>query len=409
MGRFDSISTDPPIDVFHLTELFENDGNPSKVNLGVGVFQDENGKTPTLPVVRSVEQSMAQDLTLDKNYLKSVGLDSFCQACLKLVLGEQSSSIIENRACSIQGLSGTGCLTIGLEFLYRNGYKIGYISSPTWSNHLSIMQAIGFDVKRYRYWNKEKLNLDIDGLLQDLQDAPENSVILLHACAHNPTGCDPTREQWQQISDVIKQRKLFPFFDFAYQGFSTGDLDQDAWPIRYFADHQKHELLVAQSFSKNFSLYNERVGHLTGVFSSRDIIPKFRSQLTTIIRRIYSNPPAHGAHIVATILCNPTLYSEWKNNVRTMFERIQSMRQLFYTKLKQLGTPGNWDHIITQHGMIAFTGLNPRQCQTLLQQHHIYLMSDGRINICAITQKNIDQISKSFYEVITTVADDPKL
>ncbi|CAF0945806.1 unnamed protein product [Didymodactylos carnosus] len=409
MGFFDCISSDPPIEIFRLTELFNNDKNPSKVNLGAGVYQDENGKMSTLSVVRAVEQSMAQDLTLDKSYLKPIGQDSFCQACLELVLGKQSSSIIENRACSIQGLSGTGCLTIGLKFLYRNGYKIGYISSPTWSNHGSILQSIGFDVKQYRYWNKDKLNLDIDGLLQDLQDAPENSVIILHACSHNPTGCDPTHEQWQQISDVIKQRKLFPFFDFAYHGFSSGDLDQDAWSIRYFADHQKHELLVAQSFAKNFSLYNERIGHLMGIFSSTDIIPKFRSQLTTIIRQIYSNPPVHGARIVATILNNPTLCLQWKDNVRAMYERIQSMRQLLYTKLKQLGTPGNWDHIITQHGMFAFTGLNSRQCQILVQQHHIYLMNDGRINICGITQNNVDQVSKSFYDVVTTMVDDLKL
>jgi aspartate aminotransferase len=239
-------------------------------------------------------------------------------------------------------------------------------------NHESILQTVGFEVRKYKYWSKEKLSLDIDGLIADLEVAPEKSVIILHACAvsilnvffsselqsiflfffqHNPTGCDPTREQWIRISDACKSRQLLPFFDIAYQGFSTGDLDQDAWAIRYFAHEAKHELLVAQSFAKNFSLYNERVGHLIGVFDSRDVIPKFRTQMATIIRRNYSNPPAHGAYIVSNVLNNPTLFGEWKNNVRAMYERIHSMRQLFYNKLKQLGTPGTWEHIIQQTGI----------------------------------------------------------
>jgi aspartate aminotransferase len=409
MGLFNNIPTDPPIEVFHLTELFNQDANPSKVNLGIGVYQDENGKTLTLPVVRSVEQQMAQDLTLTKNYLKGTGLDAFCSACLKLVLGEQSSVIVENRACSIQSLSGTGALRIGLDFLYRNGFRTAYVSAPTWGNHDGILQTVGFEVRKYRYWSKEKLALDIDGLIADLEAAPEKSVVILHACAHNPTGCDPTHEQWIRISDVCKSRQLVPFFDLAYQGFSTGDLDQDAWAIRYFAHEAKHELFVAQSFAKNFSLYNERVGHLIGLFESRDVIPKFRTQMATIIRRNYSNPPAHGAYIVANVLNNSTMFGEWKNNVRAMYERIHSMRQLFYNKLKQLGTPGTWEHIIQQTGMFAYTGLNLRQCQVLIKQHHIYIMSDGRINVCAITAKNVDEVAQKFYDVITNVSDDPTL
>ena len=221
-------------------------------------------------------------------------------------------------------------------------------------------------MRKYRYWSKEKLGLDIEGLIADLEAAPEKSVVILHACAvsfslrfrqfdsflfqHNPTGCDPTHEQWIRISETCKSRQLVPFFDIAYQGFSSGDLDADAWAIRYFVDEAKHEIFIAQSFAKNFSLYNERVGHLTGVFDSRDIIPKFRTQMATIVRRNYSNPPAHGAYIVSTILNNSTLLAEWKNNVRAMYERIRSMRQLFYNKLKQLGTPGSWEHIIQQTG-----------------------------------------------------------
>lgn len=254
-------------------------------------------------------------------------------------------------------------------------------------------------------------------------------ISLFSFLKHNPTGCDPTHEQWIRIAEVCKARQLVPFFDMAYQGFSTGDLDQDAWAIRYFAHEAKLELFVAQSFAKNFSLYCERVGHLVGVFDSRDVIPKFRTQMSTVIRRNYSNPPAHGAYIVATILNNPTLFGEWKNNVRAMYERIASMRQSFYNKLKQLGTPGSWEHIIQQtgktnvntktktkkcfrlifQGMFAYTGLSPRQCQVLVQQHHIYIMSSGRINVCAITPKNVDEVAQKFYEVVTNVSNDPNL
>ncbi|CAF0928806.1 unnamed protein product [Rotaria sp. Silwood1] len=409
MSLFRHISTDPHIEVFYLTELFNQDTNPSKVNLTIGVYQDENGKTLTLPLVRSVEQLMANDLTLTKNYLKVTGLDTFCTACLKLILGEQSLAIIENRACSIQSLSGTGALRIGLDFLYRNGFRMAYVSTPTWGNHESILQTVGFEIRKYRYWSKEKLTLDIDGFIADLESAPEKSVIILHACSHNPTGCDPTHEQWKRISEACKSRQLIPFFDIAYQGFSSGDLDADAWAIRYFVDEAKHELFIAQSFAKNFGLYNERIGHLVSVFKSCDIIPKYRTQMATIIRRNYSNPPVHGAYIVATILNNPTLYNEWKTNVRSMYERIHSMRQLFYSKLKQLNIPGTWEHIIQQTGMFAYTGLNPRQCQALIQQHHVYVMSDGRINVCAITLNNVDEIAQKFHDVITNYIDDPKL
>ncbi|CAF2896710.1 unnamed protein product [Rotaria sp. Silwood2] len=245
--------------------------------------------------------------------------------------------------------------------------------------------------------------------MADLESAPEKSVIILHACSHNPTGCDPTHEQWKRISETCKSRQLIPFFDIAYQGLSSGDLDVDAWAIRYFVHEAKLELFVAQSFAKNFGLYNERIGHLVSVFKSCDIISKFRTQMATIIRRNYSNPPAHGAYIVATILTNPTLYNEWKTHVRTMYERIHAMRQLLYSKLKQLDTPGTWEHIIQQTGMFAYTGLNPRQCQTLIQQHHVYVMSDGRINVCAITSKNVDEIAQKFNNVITNYVDDPKL
>ncbi|CAF3331132.1 unnamed protein product [Rotaria socialis] len=409
MSLFSNISSDPPIEVFHLTELFNQDADPSKVNLGIGVYQDENGKTSTLPIIRSVEQQMANDLILTKNYLKATGLDIFCTAGLKLLLGEQSSAIKEKRACSIQSLSGTGALRIGLDFLYRNDYRIGYVSEPTWGNHQSILQTVGFEVRKYRYWNQEKLTLDIDGLINDLESAPEKSIIILHACSHNPTGCDPTHEQWMRISDTCKSRQLVPFFDIAYQGFSSGDLDMDAWSIRYFVHDAKHELFIAQSFAKNFSLYNERIGHLVGVFKSCDIVSKFRTQMTTIIRRNYSNPPVHGAYIVATILNNPNLYEEWKTNVRAMYERIHSMRQLFYSKLKQLNISGTWEHIIQQTGMFAYTGLNSRQCQLLIQKHHVYIMSDGRINVCAITLNNVDELVEKFYDVITNGDNGTKL
>ncbi|KAA0201640.1 hypothetical protein HAZT_HAZT002509 [Hyalella azteca] len=250
-----------------------------------------------------------------------------------------------------------------------------------------------------RYWDAANRGLDINGMLEDLNAASANSVIILHACAHNPTGVDPTQEQWKQIADVIEAKSLFPIFDTAYQGFASGDLDKDAWAVRYFAD-RGFELMVTQSFAKNFGLYNERVGNLAVVVKDASVIPALRSQVTLLVRGSYSNPPNHGARVVSTVLNNPKLFEEWRTCIRTMSSRIQEMRAGLRERLEKLGTPGLWDHITSQIGMFSYSGLSAGQVKFIAEKYHIYMLSSGRINICGLTTKNIDYVAEAINDAV---------
>nr|XP_022911379.1 aspartate aminotransferase, cytoplasmic-like [Onthophagus taurus] len=261
-------------------------------------------------------------------------------------------------AFGIQCLSGTGALRVCAEFLSRQlGYKTFYISSPTWENHTLVFKNAGFhEVRTYRYWCEKKRGLDLEGMLQDLRNAPERSVVILHACAHNPTGCDPTPEQWEKIADVVQEKQLFPVLDTAYQGFASGDLDNDAYTIRYFVN-RGFETMICQSFAKNFGLYNERVGNLVCVVNNPCAIVNVKSQFTLIIRGMYSNPPSHGARVVSFVLNNAQLYDEWKEAIKTMASRVVNMRHALRDALERFGTPGTWNHITSQIGMFSYTGL----------------------------------------------------
>lgn len=408
-GRFAVVQQGPPIEVFALTRAFQDDTEPSKVNLGVGAYRTDEGKPWVLPIVRKVEKSLAEDETLNKEYLPVLGLESFSNAATSMLLGENSKVLAEGRGFGVQTLSGTGALRVGAEFLARQlKLRTFYYSSPTWENHHLIFINAGFtDARTYRYWNPETRSIDFEGMCEDLKAAPENAVIILHACAHNPTGCDPTQEQWKQLAEIIREKNLFPFFDSAYQGFASGDLDQDAWAVRYFSENG-FESVVSQSFAKNFGLYNERVGNLTVITSDKSVIPAVKSQITLIIRGMYSNPPSHGARIVSTVLNNPQLCSEWKECIKSMSNRIKEMRKGLRERLLALGTPNKnqWNHITEQIGMFSYTGLNPRQVEHLVNKHHIYLLKSGRINMCGLTTKNLDYVAKAIHEAVTLFSDE---
>jgi len=264
------------------------------------------------------------------------------------------------------------------------------------------MQHADIPCKPYRYWNDKTRRLDITGMLSDLQNVPERSIILLHACAHNPTGIDPTPDQWKQICAVMKQRSLLPWFDSAYQGFASGDLDRDAWAIRYFVD-QGCEMLASQSFAKNFGLYGERIGGLHIVTSDSKKVDDLISQLNVIIRAMYSNPPKQGAEIVKVILTNPQLLAEWKSELRAMSERITRMRTLLHEALKKQGTPGDWTHILNQIGMFSFTGLTTPQCEALIKKHHIYLVTTGRISLTGVNSSNVSYLAQAIDDVVRTI------
>ncbi|MBN3295858.1 aspartate aminotransferase, cytoplasmic [Amia ocellicauda] len=409
MSLFAEVPQAAPVAVFKLTADFREDKHPSKVNLGVGAYRTDDCQPWVLPVVRKVEQIIAADHSLNHEYLPILGLPEFRSSSSKIALGEDNPAIQENRVGGVQCLGGTGALKIGSEFLRRwyNGHNNTstpvYISAPSWENHNAVFMDSGFkDIRAYRYWDAEKRGLALAGLLEDLENAPENSIFVLHACAHNPTGTDPTPDEWKQIAKVMKKRKLFAFFDSAYQGFASGNLEKDAWAIRYFVA-QGFELFCAQSFSKNFGLYNERVGNLTVVAKDSDNLTRVLSQMEKIVRTTWSNPPSQGARIVATTLNNPELFTEWKDNVKTMADRVLLMRAQLKAKLQDLGTPGTWDHITQQIGMFSFTGLNPKQVEYMIKEKHVYLMASGRINMCGLTTKNLDYVAESIHETVTKI------
>ncbi|CAL8329858.1 unnamed protein product [Merluccius merluccius] len=409
MSLFSEVPQAPPVAVFKLTADFREDSHPQKVNLGVGAYRTDECQPWVLPVVKKVERLIVEDASLNHEYLPILGLPEFRSASSKVALGDDSPAIKENRVGAVQALGGTGALRIGGEFLRRwyNGTNNTatpiYVSAPTWENHNAVFADAGFkDIRPYHYWDGAKKGLDLSGLLDDLEKAPEGSVFVLHACAHNPTGTDPTQDEWKQIAEVMKRRKLFVFFDSAYQGFASGSLDKDAWAIRYFVS-EGFELFVAQSFSKNFGLYNERVGNLTVVAQDNENLTRILSQMEKIVRTTWSNPPSQGARIVSKTLNCPELFTEWKGNVKTMADRVLLMRDQLRAKLLALGTPGTWDHITQQIGMFSFTGLNPKQVEYMIKEKHVYLMASGRINMCGLTSKNIDYVAQSIHDTVTSI------
>ncbi|KAG8842093.1 aspartate transaminase aat1, partial [Serendipita sp. 411] len=328
----------------------------------------------------------------DKEYLPISGLSEFTGLAAKLAYGAESPLLKEGRIAITQSISGTGALRIGGAFFQRHypGVKAIYLPTPTWGNHIPIFKDSGLEVRRYRYFTPgEGVGLDWAGAVEDLKNAEEGAIVLLHACAHNPTGIDPTPEQWKELSNVLKSKKLFPFFDMAYQGFASGDTTKDAFAPRYFIE-QGHQIALCQSFAKNMGLYGERVGAFSLTTESKDEKSRVESQIKIIVRPMYSNPPVHGARIAATILADPKLNAQWESEVKGMAERIIEMRSVLYEKLtNELKTPGDWSHIKSQIGMFSFTGLSPAQTKALAEKAHIYMTADGRISMAGLNSSNV--------------------
>ncbi|XP_057653406.1 aspartate aminotransferase, cytoplasmic [Diorhabda carinulata] len=404
MSLFNEVELGPPVEVFALTKAFNEDTYDKKVNLGVGAYRTAEGKPWVLPVVRIAEKALANDESLNKEYLPILGLEAFSSAATTMLLGQDAEVVRENKAFGIQSLSGTGALRVGAEFLARVlGKKIFYYSEPTWENHKLLFKNAGFEEGRsYRYWDNATRGFDFAGMMEDLRNAPKDSVIILHACAHNPTGTDPTPEQWTEIAEVIKERQLFPFFDCAYQGFASGNLVKDAAVVRKFAA-EGFEFFCAQSFAKNFGLYNERVGNLTVVVNNADLVPAVKSQLTLVVRGMYSNPPSHGAKIVAYVLNNPDLYNQWQDHITTMSSRIIDMRNQLRNALEELRTPGDWSHLTKHIGMFSYTGLNEKQSEHMVKKHHVYMLRSGRISMCGLNSNNVHYVAKAIHETVTSL------
>jgi aspartate aminotransferase len=389
----------PPDAILGVTEAYKKDTNSKKINLGAGAYRDDNGKPFVLPSVKQAEKILF-DSNLDKEYLPIGGSPEFCQLVAQLAFGENNDAIKNGLNVTVQGISGTGSLRIGAAFFSKwfQSSKAIYIPSPSWGNHVPLFAHSGMEVKQYRYYEPKTCGLDFKGTLDDINKLPEGSLILLHACAHNPTGVDPKPEQWKELSAVFKAKKHFPFFDMAYQGFASGDVDKDAYAVRLFLE-EGHCISVAQSFAKNMGLYGERAGAFTIVCSSQEEAKRVMSQLKIVIRPMYSNPPIHGARIVQTILSKPDLKKMWLADVKKMADRIILMRKKIAEHLKQEGSSHNWQHITDQIGMFCFTGLKPDQVERLTKEFSIYLTKDGRISVAGVTTGNVGYLASAIHQV----------
>jgi len=389
----------PPDAILGVSEAFKRDPSSTKMNLGVGAYRDDNGQPFVLPSVRKAEANIMAAM-LNKEYAPIGGEGDFCKESAKLAFGADSQVVKDGLNVTIQGISGTGSLRVGTEFLSKwfPGNKTVYLPKPSWGNHTPIIKHAGMNVGAYRYYDSNTCGLDFAGAVEDIKNIPEGSIIMLHACAHNPTGVDPTPEQWKELSHIVKEKKLLPFFDMAYQGFASGNVDQDAFAVRQFID-DGHRVLLSQSYSKNMGLYGERTGAFTVVCADADEAARVESQIKIIVRPLYSNPPRHGARIVTELLTNQTLREEWLVDVKTMADRIITMRTQLKAGLEREGSTRNWEHITDQIGMFCFTGMTPEQVAKITAEHSVYLTKDGRISVAGISSKNVNYLAAAMHAV----------
>lgn len=395
---FEQVTAAPADPILGLTDEFRNDARSHKINLGVGIYKNDAGDTPILSCVKKAEQILL-DTEKTKNYLSIEGNAEYGQLVQHLLFGADHEIVTSKRARTAQAPGGTGALRIGAEFLARQklSRKV-WISNPTWMNHFQVFGAAGLETGEYTYYNPATRGLDFDAMLQSLSQAQAGDVVLLHGCCHNPTGIDPSLEQWEVLAKFCAERKLLPFFDFAYQGFSRG-VDEDAAGLRLFARFNR-ELLVASSFSKNFGLYNERVGAITLVTEAEAVATVAFSQVKAAIRANYSNPPAHGAAVVTIVLKDAALKQEWIAEVTQMRDRIWQMRELFVAKLKEQGVQQDFSFITEQNGMFSFSGLNKDQVARLKNEFAVYIVGSGRISVAGITSGNIDALCQAIAKVL---------
>jgi len=395
---FEKITAAPADPILGLADLFRADDRQNKINLGIGVYKDETGKTPVLTSVKKAEQFLLENETT-KTYLSIDGLVDFARCTQELLFGADNALIADKRARTAQTPGGTGGLRIAADFIAtQTSAKRVWVSNPSWPNHKGVFASAGLEVVEYNYYDANKHALDFDGLLKSLSAAKAGDVVLFHGCCHNPTGIDPTIEQWTQLADLSVSNGWLPLIDFAYQGFAKG-LEEDAQGLRVFAGKHK-ELLVASSYSKNFGLYNERVGAFTLVAGDAETAERAFSQVKSVIRTNYSNPPAHGAAVVATILGNEALRAIWEQELSDMRQRIHRMRQLFVTTLQEKGAQQDFSFIIEQNGMFSFSGLTKDQVLRLRDEFAVYAVNSGRINVAGITLDNMAPLCEAIVAVL---------
>lgn len=395
---FESVPTAPPDTILGLTEAFQRDERPHKINLSVGVYKDAAGATPILDVVREAEKQLLTKET-SKGYKPISGDPAYGRVVRELLFGADSELVSGGLAATCHTPGGTGALRLAADYLAKlHPQTKVWLSDPTWDNHPKVFAAAGLECARYPYFDASKSGLAFDAMLQGLEQVRAGDVVLLHACCHNPTGVDPSPEQWQRIANLLRDKGALPLVDFAYQGFGSG-VEEDAEGVRILV-RTADELLICSSFSKNFGLYNERTGALTVKGKRAEEVAAVFSQLKTCARTNYSNPPAHGGSIVTTILSDASLKQRWLAEVAGMRDRINGMRRLFVETLKARGASRDFSFIAQQKGMFSFSGLTKAQVERLRDEHAIYIVGSGRINVAGMTETNMGPLCDAIVQVL---------
>lgn len=395
---FEKVQVAPPDPILGLTEMFKADPNPDKINLSVGVYQDATGKTPVLASVKEAERRVLEQET-SKGYLPMTGEPAYCAAVQGLLFGDNHEIITEKRAATAQCPGGTGALRVAGDYLntLHPGAKL-WLSNPTWANHNTIFEAAGVTCEKYDYRDPATNGLDFEAMCASIKKIPAGDVILLHGCCHNPTGIDPSPEQWATIGDLLAEQGVLPLVDFAYQGLAEG-IEEDRAGLLELTKKVK-QMLICSSFSKNFGLYRERTGALTVVADNAEQASTVMSQVKLRIRYNYSNPPSHGGQVVATVLGDKVLKAQWIDEVADIRNRINEMRHLFVKTLKDKGVTQDFSSIIEQRGMFSFSGLTKAQVDQLREKYSIYIVGSGRINVAGMTPDNMDRLCEAIKSVL---------
>ncbi|MBX9762954.1 MAG: aspartate/tyrosine/aromatic aminotransferase [Pseudomonadaceae bacterium] len=398
MSLFSAVEMAPRDPILGLNEAFNADTRATKVNLGVGVYYNEEGRIPLLRAVAEAEKARIE-AHAPRGYLPIEGIAAYDNAVQKLLLGADSELIAAGRVITTQAVGGTGALKTGADFLKRLlPNTVVAISDPSWENHRALFEAAGFPVHNYRYYDAQSHGVNRAGMLEDLRNLPARSVVVLHACCHNPTGVDLSLDDWKAVLDVVREREHVPFLDIAYQGFGDG-IEQDAFAVRLFAA-SGIPFFVSSSFSKSFSLYGERVGALSIITGSQEEAGRVLSQAKRVIRTNYSNPPTHGATVVASVLNSPELRAMWEEELAGMRERIRGMRMAMVEQLAALNCKRDFSFVAQQRGMFSYSGLTAEQVERLKNEFGIYAVSTGRICVAALNSRNLPAVTQAIAQVL---------
>jgi len=403
--HFRNLKMAPPDSILSVDQAYKEDRNSEKMDFGVAAYRNEKGGPHVFKVVRKALDEVLADPEHDFEYLPIEGLTGFCEESRKFAFGADDPFVKEGKIATVQTPGGTGALRVGFDFLKLFMKGDVYISDPTWETHKSIVEKAGLKHVEYPYLKKGTFDFDFDSMYNTFSQAPHGSIIILHQCAHNPTGVDPTMDQWKKLAKLVKEKGLFPFFDSALHGWASGSLQKDREPMEIFLK-EGLQLMVAQSFSKTLGLYGERVGALHVVCSDHDTVERVLSQLKLIVRPMYSNAPAIGGRIAWKVLENPQYVKQWQEEFELMFKRVRKMRQELYDEIQEIGIKGNWDHLVKQTGMFFYTGLSKKQCQVLTEKHHAYVTESGRMTVSGLNEGNLKRFARALKDVVDNYGDD---